>query len=148
MLFSCIIREYDRVVGEVSLPNLAANDKYEFSLGEDADVIYRENTTLISLNYFNETESQTSGKLGQTIIPTVTITRAQYIYKVHLQLKNFKNRSVNIEYEQRRSFAYQTFKLVTGDQRLFIQDGSSIKSNITLQANTIEDYTYNIELIL
>ena len=53
---SCIIREYDRIVGETSLPNLAAKDKYEFSIGEDADIIYKENVTLISSKIFNETE--------------------------------------------------------------------------------------------
>jgi len=52
---SCIIREHDRIVGETVLPNLAAKDKYEFSIGEDADVVYKENVTMISSTTFNET---------------------------------------------------------------------------------------------
>ncbi len=31
------------------LPNLAAKDKYKFSIEEDANVIYKENFTLVSL---------------------------------------------------------------------------------------------------
>jgi hypothetical protein len=41
-------------VGETVLPNLAAKDKFEFSTGEDADVICKENVTSISSTSFQQ----------------------------------------------------------------------------------------------
>ncbi|CAF2033671.1 unnamed protein product [Rotaria magnacalcarata] len=144
---NCIIREYDRVVGEISLPNLAANDKYEFSIGEDANIIYKENSVLISLSTFNETESMMKDSLEKNLPLGTAITRARYIYTIHLQVKNFKTHEVQIEYEQKGFHSYNTIKLITVDNDQFIQDGSSIKSNTTLQANTTENYIYTVELI-
>ncbi|CAF0864951.1 unnamed protein product [Rotaria sordida] len=144
---NCIIREYDRVVGETLLPNLAANDKYEFSIGEDADIIYKENVTLISSITFNETESKVKHSLDKNISPGVFMTRTRYTYTICLQIINFKNRLINIEYEQRGFHSYQNIKLIILDKHKFIQDGSSIKSNMTLQANITENYSYTIELI-
>ncbi|CAF3107807.1 unnamed protein product [Rotaria sp. Silwood2] len=144
---NCIIREYDRMVGETQLPNLAANNKYEFSIGEDADIIYKENVTLISAISFNETESKVKLSSDKSISSGVIMTRTRYTYKIHLQVINFKNRSINVEYEQRGFHSYQNMKLIKLDKHEFIQDGSSIKSNITIQANTTENYSYTIELI-
>ncbi|CAF2530056.1 unnamed protein product [Rotaria sp. Silwood2] len=144
---NCIIREYDRMVGETQLPNLAANNKYEFSIGEDADIIYKENVTLISAITFNETESKVKLSSDKSISSGVIMTRTRYTYKIHLQVINFKNRSINVEYEQRGFHSYQNMKLIKLDKHEFIQDGSSIKSNITIQANTTENYSYTIELI-
>ncbi|CAF0989349.1 unnamed protein product [Rotaria sp. Silwood1] len=144
---NCIIREYDRVVGETQLPNLAANDIYEFSIGEDADIIYKENVTLISSITFNETESKVKLSLDKSLSQGVIMTRTRYTYKIHMQIINFKNRSINIEYEQRGFHSYQNMKLIKLDQHEFIQDGSSIKLNMIIQANTTENYSYMIELI-
>jgi hypothetical protein len=141
-LFSCIIREQDRVVGETTIPNLGAKDKYEFSIGEDADIIYKENVTMISLTTFNETratEEQTS--------PTIIVTLKRFVYQIHVQLTNFKNRPVNIEYEQKGFHAFHTLQLKKSQNDLFIHDGSSIKSKMTLKANTAESYSYTIELV-
>jgi len=146
-LISCIIREHDRVVGETPLPNLAANDKYEFSIGEDADIIYKENVTLILSKNFNETETILKTSYDKDISPVVIITRTRFIYQIDVQLKNFKIRSVNIEYEQKGLQFYQNIQLTKADQYQLIRDGSSIKSNITLKANTTENFSYTLELV-
>ena len=36
---NCLVREFDHLVGETQLPDLAANDKQEFSIGQDADIV-------------------------------------------------------------------------------------------------------------
>jgi hypothetical protein len=146
-LISCIIREHDRVVGETPLPNLAANDKYEFSIGEDADIIYKENVTLILSKNFNETETIIKTSYDKDISPVVIITRTRFIYQIDVQLKNFKIRPVNIEYEQKGLQFYQSVQLTKPDQYQLIRDGSSIKSNITLKANTTENFSYTLELV-
>ncbi len=146
-MISCIIREHDRVVGETPLPNLAANDKYEFSIGEDADIIYKENVTLILSKNFNETETILKTSYDKDISPVVIITRTRFIYQIDVQLKNFKIRPVNIEYEQKGLQFYQSVQLTKSDQYELIRDGSSIKSNITLKANTTENFSYTLELV-
>ncbi|CAF1639093.1 unnamed protein product, partial [Didymodactylos carnosus] len=45
---SVILRESDRLVGESTWPDIAANDSYEFSIGTDPDIVYKENVTLLS----------------------------------------------------------------------------------------------------
>ncbi|CAF4068669.1 unnamed protein product, partial [Rotaria sordida] len=40
---------------ETFLPDLAANDKHDFSVGQDSDIIYKENITLISSRTYNQT---------------------------------------------------------------------------------------------
>jgi hypothetical protein len=134
-------------VGETVLPNLAAKDKYEFSIGEDADVIYKENVTLISSTMFNETQPTVQISSNKVTTPVIVFLRTRSIYEIQVQVKNFKSRPIKIEYEQRGVYSYQSFKLKMADKHKFVQDGSSIKSNMTLNANTDETYSYTIELV-
>jgi len=144
---SCIIRENDRIVGETSLPNLAAKDTYQFSIGEDADIIYKENITLVFSSTFNETESITKDSYNKDIAPVVIITRTRFVYNIDVQLKNFKIRPINIEYEQKGLHSYQKVELTKSSEYEFIRDGSSIKTNITLKANTTKTFSYTLLLV-
>ncbi len=146
-LISCLIREDDRIVGETSLPNLAAKDKYEFSIGEDADIVYKENITLTSSQIFNETESTVITLYDKTLSPVVIRTRTRFVYNIDLQLKNFKTRPVKIEYEQKGLYSYQNISITKADEYPFIRDGSSIKLNTTLKANTTEYFSYTLVLV-
>ncbi|UJR34082.1 hypothetical protein I4U23_021492 [Adineta vaga] len=144
---SCIIREQNRIVGETILPNLAAKDKYEFSIGEDANIIYKENITLISSVSFNETESSMKISNGNHLSPIVISLRTRYIYEIVVEMKNFKNEPVKIEYEQNGFDSYRSFKMIKANKHRFIQDSLTIKSNMTLKANSEEMYSYTVELI-
>ena len=147
LLLSCIIREDDRVVGETRLPNLAAKNNYEFSIGEDADIVYKENITLTSSREFNETEltSKTSNTIDGS--STLIITRTRFVYKIHVQLKNYKARPVKIEYEQKGLHTYHNVSMTAPHEYHFIRDSSSIKSNITLKANGIETFSFTLVII-
>lgn len=147
-MISCILRESDRIVGETNLPNVAAGDKHEFSIGEDADIVYKEKVTLISSNDFNETQSH--GKISFNKDPSTIlfITRTRKVYNIELELKNYKTRPVKIEYEQMGLHVYQNTSItIPSNGHSFIRDGSSIKSNITLKANTTENLSYTLVLI-
>ena len=133
---NCILREYDRLVGETLLPDLAAKDKYEFSIGQDADIVYKENVTLISSRTYNETLRPGNKELEE---------RTQSVYQINLLLKNFKkNRSVQVEYKQ-EIFA-RSAKLITNNVG-FIQDGSLIKSTMTLLADDEKFLSCKIEVV-
>jgi len=144
---NCIIREQDRLVGETSLPNLAAKDHHDFSIGEDADIVYKENVKLTSSTTYNETELINKNSDNKYISPPVIVTHTRFIYEIHLQVKNFKNRPVNIEYEQKGFDFYHIVKLTNLHKGPFSQDGSSIKSTMMLKANTVENYSYTVELV-
>ena len=147
-MISCIIRELDRIVGESLLPNLAAGDKHEFSIGEDADLVYKEKVTLISSNNFNETDSNAKLLIQKDPSAIVIVTRTRNIYNINLELKNFKTRPVKIEYEQMGLHGYQNVSMTTSSTKYpFIRDGSTIKGNITLKANTTENLSYTLVLI-
>ncbi|CAF1343088.1 unnamed protein product, partial [Adineta ricciae] len=134
---NCIVREYDRLVGETLLPDLAANDKYEFSVGQDADVVYKENITLVSSRAFNET-LRSGGKEVEE--------RTQSSHTVSLLLKNFKkNRSVKVEYRQ--EVYARSVKLTSNGNGGFVQDGSTIKALIILLANEEKVFSYQLETI-
>ena len=133
---NCIIRESDRLVGETSLPDLAAKDKHEFSLGQDADVIYKENITLVSSRTYNVTVRPGSREVEE---------RTDAVYDVNVLFKNFKkNRSVKIEYEQRVSG--QTVKLIKPNPT-FTLDGTTIKHTFTLNADDEKVFTHKFEVI-
>jgi len=118
------------------IPNLAAKDKYEFSIGEDADIIYKENVTLISSEQFQE---------GATPSPMYVQTRTRYVYNIHVQVKNLKNHSIKIEYTQ--LFYYSKLELIKSTDDICIQDGSSVKCKIQLNADDEQVYSYNVEVI-
>ncbi|CAF3308407.1 unnamed protein product [Rotaria sp. Silwood2] len=133
---NCIIREYDRLVGETLLPDLAAKDKHDFSIGQDSDIIYKENVTLISSRTYNET-IRSAGKEFEE--------RTQSVYFINLLLKNFKkNRSVKVEYKQE---IYGRSIKLTANNAGFIQDGSIIKLTTLLSADDEKLFSYKIELI-
>jgi hypothetical protein len=133
---NCILREYDRLVGETVLPDLAAKDKYEFSIGQDADIVYKENVTLISSRTFNETIRSGSKELEE---------RTQSVYIISLLVKNFKKtRSIKVEYKQ--EVYARSVKLITNNAG-FIQDGSIITLTMTLSADEEKLVSYKIEVI-
>jgi hypothetical protein len=133
---NCILREYDRLVGETVLPDLAARDKHEFSIGRDADIVYKENVTLISSRTYNETIRPGNRDVKE---------RTQSIYTVHLLLKNFKkNRSVKIDYKQDIYARLMKLTTLNGD---FIQDGSTIKCSTTLAADNEKLFSYKVEVV-
>ncbi len=144
-LFRCIIREDDRIVGETVIPNLAAKDKYEFSIGEDADIVYKENVTLVSSQNFNETEF--TGKYENDRSGIVIITRTKLVYNINVEFKNYKSRPIKVEYEQKGLQSYQSFSLQAPEDYYFIRDSSTIKSNLTLKANTAESFSYTLILV-
>ncbi|CAF3322988.1 unnamed protein product [Rotaria sp. Silwood1] len=131
---NCIIRESDRLVGETSLPDIAAKNKHEFSVGKDADIVYKENATLVSSYTTNVTTSYYSVKQ----------TRTQSTYDLALTLKNYKNRPVNIEYQQR--FHGQSLKLMKSTTN-FTQDGSTIKATFTLASGEEKTTSYKFEVV-
>ena len=133
---NCIIREDDRLVGETVLPDLAGKDKYEFSIGQDADIVYKENITLMSSRSYNETIRTGSKDIEE---------RTQSIYTINLLLKNFKkNRSIKVEYKY--EIYARSVKLI-GNNSGFILDGSIIRSTVSLLANDEKHFSYKIEVI-
>jgi hypothetical protein len=133
---NCIIREYDRLVGESLLPDLAAKDKHVFSIGQDPDIVYKENVTLMSSRSFNATIRTGSKEIEE---------RTLSIYTINLLLKNFKkNRSIKIEYKY--EIYARSVKLI-GNSSSFILDGSMIKSTMTLPADGEKLLSYKIEVV-
>ncbi len=130
---NCIIRESDRLVGETSLPDLAAKNKHEFSIGQDADIVYKENSTLIKSYIYNITTS--SNRIQ---------SQTRSTYDISLLLKNFKkNRSVKIEYTQR--VQGNSIKLITSNTDI-LQEVSTIKYKTTISANDEILLSYKVEI--
>ncbi len=102
---------------------------------------------MISSTIFNETESMDKSLFDKHLSSVVLFTRTRSVYEINVQIKNFKDHPINIEYEQKGFYIYRTFKLIKANKHRFIQDGSSIKSNMTLKANTDQVYSYNVEVI-
>jgi hypothetical protein len=133
---NCIIREYDRLVGETLLPDLAAKDNHAFSIGQDPDIVYKENVTLMSSRSYNATIRSGSKDVEE---------RTSSIYTISLLLKNFKkNRSIIVEYKY--EIYARSVKLVTNNST-FVLDGSIIKSKITLPADSEKLFSYKIEVV-
>jgi hypothetical protein len=135
---NCIIRESDRLAGETSLPDVAAKDKYEFSIGQDADIVFKENVTVVSTRTYNETTRRGSFISTQQ-------TRTETIYNVNLLIKNLKKtRSVKVEYQQ--LINGQSVQLVKPNT-IFTQDGSTIKTELTLAAGDEKPLSYKFEVV-
>jgi len=131
---NCIVRESDRLVGETTLPDLAAKDKHEFSIGQDADIVYKENVTIVSSRTYNETIDRRTHK-----------ERTETVYNINLLLKNFKkNRPVKVHYQQQ--IHGHSVKLIKPNP-IFTQDGSAIKTELTLTADEEKLLSYKFELI-
>ena len=117
-------------------------------MGEDADIVYKEKVTLIASNNFNETQFNGENSLKRDPSTIVIVTRTRKVYHVQLELKNYKTRPIEIEYEQAGLQFYQNVTITTPtNEHLFIRDGSSMKSNLTLKANTTENLSYTLILI-
>lgn len=133
---NCIIRESDRLVGEATLPNLAAKDKHVFSIGQDNDIVYKENVTLVSTNTLND--SPRRGSIDAQ-------TRTQSVYNVNLSIKNFKKgRAVKVAYEQQ---VYGKSVDLSTPNALFKQEGSTIKTEVTLSGGDEKLLTYKFTVI-
>jgi len=131
---NCIVRELDRVAGETSIPNLAAKDKHEFTIGEDVDVTYKENATLVS------SRNATGGFDRHT-----NVARTVSVYEFQVSIRNFKRgRGVKVEYKQ-EVFGHSS-KLFTPNTH-FTQEGSAIKGAVTIGADEEKTFTYKVEVI-
>ena len=132
---NCILRESDRLVGETSLPNLAANDKHVFSIGEDSDIVYKENITLVS--------KRTESPPPRSSIDSQTKTEA--VYTVSVSFKNFtKGRAVKVQYEQQ--IPGRSLEL-TKPNALFTQDGSTVKAEVTLLGGDEKVLSYKFTVV-
>ncbi|CAF1477270.1 unnamed protein product [Adineta ricciae] len=131
---NCIIREYDRLVGETSLPNLAAKNPHDFAIGEDADVVYKENVTLISAQALTSVSSSYHGTHGQT----------KSTYNVNLYIKSYKNRPFKLEYQQHVHAS--AVKLIE-PRTNFTLENSAVKYKTTLAANEEKVLSYKLEVV-
>jgi hypothetical protein len=104
--------------------------------------VYKENISLVSSTTFTEEVVNRNPRQE-----TVVHTRTRSVYEINVQIKNFKKRSVFIEYEQKGFYNYQSVKLIMSNNNQFIQDGLSIKSNMTLKADDVQIYSYSLELV-
>ncbi|CAF1533747.1 unnamed protein product, partial [Rotaria sp. Silwood1] len=130
----CIIRESDRLVDQTYLPDIAAKHKHEFSVGKDADIVYKENATLVSSFSLNTTTS-----LHDFITTSKPLT-----YEINLSVKNYKtNRAVKIDY-QKHMFS-SSIKLVTSNANITLEN-SIIKYTTILEANEEKILTYTFEI--
>ena len=132
---NCIIRESDRLVGESSLPNLAAKDKHAFSIGQDSDIVYKENVTLVSTRSIPD--STRRGSIDSQL-------RTESVYNVNVSIKNFKKgKAVKVAYEQQ--IQGRSVELSTPNS-VFKQDGSTIKTEVTLSSGDEKVLTYKFTL--
>ncbi|CAF2978989.1 unnamed protein product [Rotaria sp. Silwood2] len=132
---NCMIREYNYLVGETFLPDIASKNTHEFSIGQDPDIFYNETVTLVSSRIDNET-LQASNTIEQ---------RIQSIYNVTVLFKNFKNnRSINMEYKQ--IIQGRSVQLLTSNSGC-IRDGTIVECKTTLSANEEKLLFYTVEII-
>jgi hypothetical protein len=122
------------------LPNLAAKDKHEFSIGQDSEVTYTENITLVSSEQVREAETPNS---------TVVVYRTRSIYKIDVQVTNFKTRSMKVEYKQLFTYSYNIFKLelIKSTNDICVRDNLSIICKLALDAGDEYIYSYTVELV-
>jgi hypothetical protein len=132
---NCMIREDDHLVGVTFLPDLAAKDQHEFSIGDDSDITYKQNIGLISSHTYNET-LHPSNKVEE---------RTKSIYDVTVLLKNFKhNRSVKVEFKQA---AYGRWVKLINSSAGIIQDGNSMVYKTTLIPEDEKLFSYKLGII-
>ncbi len=70
-------------------------------------------------------------------------SRTGSVYKIHVQVKNLKNRSIKVEYT--RQLYYSQSRLIKSTDDLCVQDGSFIKCKMSLNAGEEQNYSYNLE---
>jgi hypothetical protein len=133
---NCIIRETERLVGETLLPDLAAENKHDFSIGEDPDIIYKEDVILFSTRTYNEIINHD--------IKDIQVRTAS-VYKMRILLKNSKrSRTVKVEYKQQIQGRW--VQLVTPD-RIFTQHGTTINGVLTLSPSSEKLVSYTVKII-
>ncbi|CAF3101125.1 unnamed protein product [Rotaria sp. Silwood2] len=132
---NCMINEYDYLVGETFLPEIASKETHEFSIGQDPDISYNETVMLISSRTYNE-----------TIQANNTIERrTESIYNVTVLLKNFKNnRSINVLYKQ--IIRGRSVQLLTSNGEC-TQDGTIFECKTTLSADEEKLLYYNVQIV-
>jgi len=131
---NCIIREHHRIVGETFLPDIAANDTHEFSIGDDVDIVYKEDVTLISSSKDNESIYDKKPEPG-----------IRSVYKVDIWLQSFKDvRPVKVEFTQKIFGRSVKLLRANNDMR---QDGAILKFNTTLPADQGQLVSYDVEII-
>ncbi|CAF3980507.1 unnamed protein product [Rotaria magnacalcarata] len=82
---TCIVRHSKRITGETQLSNIAVNQWYEFTLGDDPDIVYQQYSTLLSTTLDkNKVECMKSQRRS--------------VYVIEIRLSNFKKSSVDVEY--------------------------------------------------
>ncbi|CAF2978910.1 unnamed protein product [Rotaria sp. Silwood2] len=132
---NCMIREYDYLVGETYLPDIASKYLHEFSIGQDPDIFYNETVTLVSSREYEKTIQG---------INTIRKER-QSIYNVTVLLKNFKNnRSINVEYKQTTQGLSVRLLMSNGVRT---QDGTIFVYKTTLSADEEKLIFYKFEII-
>ncbi|CAF0960962.1 unnamed protein product [Didymodactylos carnosus] len=136
---NAIIREFERLVGETSWPDIAANDDYDFSIGQDPDVTYKENVTLLSSKLLDETAARRLS--GKQYYPGSTVTQSSY--EINLILKNFKKRQIKVEYTE---YFHALKQFVIQEKGPFTQEGTEIHGKFTLQPNEEKHYKYKVEV--
>ncbi|CAF1007769.1 unnamed protein product, partial [Didymodactylos carnosus] len=136
---SAIVREDHYIVGETSIPNLAANATYEFQLGEDADI-----------HYFHSHKEKSIVTEIDTIQTNLTLTRTTF--EIRLKLKNYKKRPINIEYKQTFNYQPHQFKFTsdggaTVNDAFFldINDKQRVVAKLHLNSEEERVYTYAIQ---
>ncbi|CAF2077049.1 unnamed protein product [Rotaria magnacalcarata] len=137
---TCIVRHSKRITGETQLSNIAVNQWYEFTLGDDPDIVYQQYSTLLSTTLDkNKVECMKSQRRS--------------VYVIEIRLSNFKKSSVDVEYSYNVN-GYTLIRLlpsrasllnVNESQSLFQQKDSVIKANIKLAANELQTFSYEIE---
>jgi hypothetical protein len=116
------IRESDRLVGELSWPDFAANETNEFNLGEDVD-----------LQYFEYIQLNSRRNISHSLLST---------YTIDLYLINTKSRSINFEY--RLKFFSQNY-LTLKQNSTFQLDGSTIIGTFEINANDEQQFQFTFE---
>ncbi|CAF4763851.1 unnamed protein product [Rotaria magnacalcarata] len=133
---TCIVRHSKRITGETQLSNIAVNQWYEFTLGDDPDIVYQQYSTLLSTTLDkNKVECMKSQRRS--------------VYVIEIRLSNFKKSSVDVEYSYNVN-GYTLIRLlpsrasllnVNESQSLFQQKDSAIKANIKLVANELQTFS-------
>ncbi|CAM4836370.1 unnamed protein product [Rotaria magnacalcarata] len=139
---TCVVRHSKRIIGETQLSNIAVNQWYEFTLGDDPDIVYQQYSTLLSTT------------LDKDKVECMKSQRRS-VYVIEIRLSNFKKSSVDVEYSYNVN-GYALIRLlpsqasllnVNESQSLFQQKDSAIKANIKLAANELQTFSYEIEVV-
>lgn len=125
---SVLIRESNRLVGEISWSDRSANDTNQFQLGEDPDLQYSEKVQLLERRQVYEMN-------GYRLILST--------YTIQVRLINRKSRPIPFEYRLR--FPSQENLTLKDNQFEFELDGSSVIGRRMVEANSDEQIEFTVE---